>query len=238
MNSVKYKKLTTQTIAHRGLSGIECENTCAAFVAAGNRSYFGIETDVHITADGKFVVIHDDNTARVSDINLEVEKSTLSKLREIRLQIQDGYQREDYIIPTLEEYIDICKRYEKTAVLELKNTFEADDIRKIVDIIKEREYLNSVIFISFQLENLKTLRKLLPSQKLQYLVSEFNNDILQKLKEYKLDIDIEYQALDKNAVRVLKSNDIKINCWTCDDKDYAEKLVKMGVDFITSNILE
>ena len=32
-------------IAHRGVSGLELENTCAAFVAAGNRSYFGIETD-------------------------------------------------------------------------------------------------------------------------------------------------------------------------------------------------
>ena len=65
MDTIKYKKLKTQTIAHRGLSGIECENTCAAFVAAGNRSYLGIETDVHITADGNFAVIHDDNTARV-----------------------------------------------------------------------------------------------------------------------------------------------------------------------------
>lgn len=71
-------------------------------------------------------------------------------------------------------------------------------------------------------------------------IKDFNKCIFYALfrKEYKLDIDIEYQALDKNAVRVLKSNDIKINCWTCDDKDYAEKLVKMGVDFITSNILE
>ena len=46
-------------VAHRGLSGLELENTAAAFVAAGNRSYYGIETDVHRTADGKFVVIHE-----------------------------------------------------------------------------------------------------------------------------------------------------------------------------------
>ena len=34
-------------IAHQGGSGLELGNTNAAFVAAGNRSYFGIETDVH-----------------------------------------------------------------------------------------------------------------------------------------------------------------------------------------------
>ena len=39
-------------VAHRGTSGLELENTNSAFVAAGNRSYFGIETDVHRTADG------------------------------------------------------------------------------------------------------------------------------------------------------------------------------------------
>lgn len=238
MDTVKYKKAKTQTIAHRGLSGIECENTCAAFAAAGNRSYFGIETDVHVTADGKFAVIHDDNTARVSGTDLDVEKSTLANLRKIRLKRQDGYQREDYIIPTLEEYIGICKLYEKTAVLELKNHFDESDIRKIVDIIRDADYLDNVIFISFDLENLKTLRKILPMQRLQYLVSEFGDETLQKLKEYKLDIDIEYDALDENIAEILKSNGIKINCWTCDDAAAAEKLAKIGVDFLTSNILE
>lgn len=238
MNTVKYEKLKTQTIAHRGLSGIECENTCAAFTAAGNRSYFGIETDVHITADGKFAVIHDDDTTRVSATNLEVEKNTLAALRKIILKRKDGYQRGDYIIPTLEEYIGICKRYEKTAVLELKNHYEECDIRKIVDIIRTEKYLDNVIFISFDLENLKTLRKILPAQKLQYLVEKFNDYVLQNLKKYKLDIDIWYKELNENTVKILKSNNIKINCWTCDVKDDAEKLAKMGVDFITSNILE
>ena len=46
MNTVKFEKGQTLVVAHRGLSGIERENTNSAFVAAGNRSYYGIETDV------------------------------------------------------------------------------------------------------------------------------------------------------------------------------------------------
>ena len=65
MDSIKLDTRTAKMIAHRGLSGIEKENTNAAFIAAGNRSYFGIETDVHKTVDGKFVIIHDDTTGRV-----------------------------------------------------------------------------------------------------------------------------------------------------------------------------
>ena len=54
MNTIKFNHYGTQVVAHRGLSGIERENTAAAFVAAGNRSYYGIETDIWRTADGHF----------------------------------------------------------------------------------------------------------------------------------------------------------------------------------------
>ena len=67
-------------VAHRGLSGLETENTCAAFVAAGNRSYFGIETDVHRTKDGKYVVFHDDTTGRLAEgLEKGVEPAVLDK---------------------------------------------------------------------------------------------------------------------------------------------------------------
>ena len=68
MDTIKINKQITRIIAHRGLSGLERENTCAAFIAAANRSYYGIETDVHVTADGKYILIHDDDTTRVAGV--------------------------------------------------------------------------------------------------------------------------------------------------------------------------
>ena len=129
-------------IAHRGLSGLERENTCAAFVAAGNReTYFGIETDVHVTADGQYVIIHDDNTLRVSGEDRVVENTTMETLRTIRLTDTDGKERRwDLMLPTLREYITICKRYDKYAVLELKRPMEEKDICGIMETIKQLEY--------------------------------------------------------------------------------------------------
>ena len=96
-------------VAHRGLSGLELENTASAFVAAGNRSYFGIETDVHRTSDGQFVVIHDDTTKRVALDDLRVEETTFETLRSLRLVDKDGKKgRWDLRIPSLQEYIQIC----------------------------------------------------------------------------------------------------------------------------------
>lgn len=242
MNTVKINLNEVKMIAHRGLSGIERENTCAAFVAAGNKSYFGIETDVHITKDGKFVIIHDETTERISlgkyDIN--VEENNYSAVEEIVLPDLDGTtDRKDIRIPLLKEYIMICKKYEKICVLELKSRFEEKDLEKLIGQIKEWEYIDNVIFISFGFENCVNIRKLLPENDVQFLTSdEITNELIEKLCQNNLDLDIYYERLNEENIKLLHSKGIKVNCWTCDDKEAAERLVSYNVDFITSNILE
>ena len=90
MDTIKLQTNGVKMIAHRGLSGIERENTYPAFVAAGNRSYFGIETDVHVTLDGKFVIIHDETTERVSlgKINLNVENCTFDEIKDVVMNLR------------------------------------------------------------------------------------------------------------------------------------------------------
>jgi glycerophosphoryl diester phosphodiesterase len=52
--------------AHRGLSSEAPENTMAAFRLARDYGIPGIELDIHLTKDGKIVVIHDSNTRRTA----------------------------------------------------------------------------------------------------------------------------------------------------------------------------
>ena len=239
MNSVKINSGNTLMIAHRGLSGIETENTNAAFIAAGNRSYFGIETDVHKTSDGKFVVIHDDETGRVAAENISVEGSSFDDLRKVKLHSPDGtFGRADMLIPTLKEYINTCKRYEKKAILELKNEFTSDEIKSICNEINEEEYLSEVIFISFCFDNLVRLREFYPGQTVQFLIDDYSDDLPDLLSKHGFDLDIKYTSLTKERIETLHKNGIKVNCWTCNDKDVGEELCRYGIDFITSNILE
>ena len=165
MDTIKFNSGNTKVVAHRGLSGLETENTCAAFVTAGNRSYFGIETDVHRTADGKFVVIHDDNTKRVGVDHLVVEETTFDTLRNLQLVDKDGQRgRSDLRIPSLSEYISICKRYEKVAVPELKQPMQPEEIAVVVEEFRAQAYLENTVFISFHWENLAEIRRLVPGQ--------------------------------------------------------------------------
>lgn len=226
-------------IAHRGVSGLELENTASAFVAAGNRSYFGIETDVHRTADGQFIIIHDDNTKRVAGDEMIVEKTSFETLRAIRLCDKDGKKgRKDLVMPSLEEYILLCKKYEKTAVLELKNHFQPDEIDQIIQIIRDAEWLENTIFISFDLPNMICLREKLPQQPAQFLISSFPDWLVDTLQKYHLDLDIHHRALTAERARELKDAGIKINVWTVDSLEDAQRMIEYGVDYITSNIIE
>ena len=239
MNTIKVTKKNCLFVAHRGCSGLEKENTNAAFVAAGNRSYFGIETDIHQTIDGKYVLFHDDNTKRVGVDNMIVEESTYDTLRSIILTDKDGVRgRTDLRMPSLEEYIGICKKYEKVAVLELKNAFDKEHIYEICDIIDSLGYLDQTIFISFCFDNMVAVREKYPDQRAQFLTSTFTDDLIDRLKAYNLDLDINYKALTADNVKQIKAAGIFLNCWTVDDPAIATNLINWGVDFITTNILE
>lgn len=232
-------KNNTQFIAHRGLSGLELENTISAFVAAGNRSYIGIETDVHVTADGHFVVYHDDSTERLSDEKLVIRETDYKILKSLTLKPQKNRTvGSDFIIPDLKDYLSICAYYGKIAVLELKERMAPQHIKQIYEEVEKYYDPEKLIFISFSLDNLKDLRAQQPNANIQYLVQSFNDDILSVLKKYNMDLDIGYWICSKEVIDICHKNGIKVNCWTVDNPGDAERLIDYGVDYITSNILE
>ena len=227
-------------IAHQGGSGLELGNTNAAFVAAGNRSYFGIETDVHRTIDGKYILFHDRTTAHLAIDDLETEKSTFDTLRKLTLlnKYSGEKDRADLVIPTLSEYLAICRHYEKMAVLDM-GIHTSLDLDEICEIVEQANCLDNVLFLSGDFDRLIYLRDKYPNMPLQFLTTtKLPENWLNTLKEHKLDLDICYKGLTKELLDLCHENGIKVNVWTVDDKDLAEELAAWGVDMITTNILE
>lgn len=237
-DSIHVDSGNTLMIAHRGLSGLERENTNAAFVAAGMRSYYGIETDIHRTADGRFVVFHDDTTSRLTEMDWVVEEHTLAELQSLTLKDLDGRVRSDLTLPTLDEYIRICRKYGKVSVLELKNHMEPEDIQKIIDIIRTEDYLEQTVFISFDLPNMICIRRKLPRQAAQFLTAQLTDDLLDILVNNDLDLDIFHRVLTAEFTARVHEAGHKVNVWTVDTPEDARRMMDMGVDFLTTNILE
>ncbi|MBQ7761477.1 MAG: hypothetical protein IJ400_05415 [Clostridia bacterium] len=239
MNTIKFEKNNTRVIAHRGLSGIEVENTNSAFVAAGNRSYYGIETDIYKTTDGNFVIGHDDNYKRLAGEEIYLEKEALDTLQGVIFFDKDGLKDRCDLRPSrLENYLKICKKYEKHAVLELKSDFTQDEISKIVEIVKGYDYLESTTFISFNYNNLLKIKAILPKQSAQYLFWKVTDEEIERLSCDGIDVDVWCRELTREQIEACHKAGLKVNCWTVDTKEEAEKLVSWGIDFITSNILE
>ena len=239
MNTIKIDKNKTQMIAHRGVSGLEKENTVPAFVAAGNRSYYGIECDIYVTLDKKVVVIHDDNLLRVAGCDRGVKGSTLEELRSYNLfDVDSSEKKEYYKIPLLEEYLEICKRYEKKAIVEVKDHISQEEIDIILEVVERSGYLNETVFISFYPWNLFKIRAKYPNQPVQFLTSEMNEKLMNLCFENNFDLDINYNIVTKELIEMFHSHNLIVNTWTVNDKETALKLIEMGIDFITTNILE
>ena len=101
--------------AHRGASGRFPENTLDAFAAGLRDGADRLELDVHATADGEVVVIHDDTVDRTTDGTGAVRELSLAALRRLdvghRFRAPDGTfpcRGRGLAIPTLAELLTAC----------------------------------------------------------------------------------------------------------------------------------
>ena len=236
--TVEIDNIDVKMIAHRGLSGLEIENTEAAFIAAGESSHYGIEADVRRTADGRFIICHDSDLERIAGVKIDVGDLNYDDLVSIPMLNKWRIADENIHLCSLEDYISICKKYDKQAILELKSDFTHDEIKKIIEIISSFSYLDRVTFISFNYENLIRVRSVVPDQSVQYLFSEVDDELVDRLVSDKIDVAIKHTKLTKHLVERFHDAGLLVNCWTVDSKIRAEQLIRWGVDYITSNILE
>jgi len=239
MDTIKLaNKGNTKMVAHRGVSKLERENTMPAFVAAGNRSYWGIETDIHVTRDGRFIVHHDTNIRRLTGVDAVIEEQEFDALRKLPIRDFDEQTRVDLYMPSLEEYIKICKKYGKIAVLELKNSMPREKVFEVCDILDSADYREGVVLISFDYDNLLYVKEKHPLQKVQFLCSEYTEGLAEKLKKDGMDLDINRKAVTKELIDLCHENGVEVNAWTVDEAEQAQSFIDMGIDYITTNILE
>ncbi len=227
-------------IGHRGCAGLETENTLKAFNEGGSRSYIGLECDVHPTLDGFIVVNHDETLERVVGNKAIINKMNFSELREIPFPDKSNNNEINPLIrlPLLEEYLDVCIKYNKIPVVELKQTLKSKDINKVLEIVNSKHLMDKVIFISFFPGYLTKIRRKLPNVQIQFLSQKWSEGVFNLCTHFNFGIDLEHTECTKEVIDKMHSKGLKVNVYTVDDKDEALRLISYGIDFITSNILE
>jgi len=130
--SATSKKKNFTLIAHRGASYDAPENTFESFDLALSLGFYNLETDVHLTSDGRPVLIHDDTLDRTTDSTGAVGETGIAKIKSLNAGLwfegpDDGagvrgpLAYPEAFVPTLDEFLE---RYSGKAHLhlELKST--------------------------------------------------------------------------------------------------------------------
>ena len=220
----------TQIIAHRGFWKTDgsAQNSITALEKAAEAKLYGSEFDVLMTVDGTIVVNHDNSIE-----GMVIAETPYKKLKNIR--IKNGEK-----LPTLKNYLKKGKKLDIQLILEAKplptKEMEDEAIAKMVKMVKKMGLEKQVEYISFSLNMCEQLAKLTPESKIAYLEGDIAPA---ELKKKGINgIDYHYSVIfNKHPEWVKEAHDLgmKVNVWTVNKEADMQKLIDMGVDYITTD---
>lgn len=236
LNHFLMKPSAPKMIMHRGYSSNAPENSIPAFTLAGKNGAWGIETDIWETTDGHFVCFHDETVDRMTNGTGNIKDMTLAQVKE--LVIDAGANIGEYTdlkIPTLEEYLSICRRYGCIAIIEIKTI---ENYADVLTIIKSKGMLNNCVFLTGSESTIINLRAETecPIGYIGYTPSVFS-DMLSTVKNYSnvwLDLAVSTVVNDTDIIAAHLQN-IPVLAWATDDAETVNTLFNYGVDAITTN---
>ncbi len=224
--------------AHRGFSGIAPENSLPAFELACQQDYYAIECDVHLTKDGQWVICHNSTIDKTCNGKGNISDYTLEELRKFRITYGHGIEKyENLQLPTLDEYLDLCAKYNKVPEIEIKRDGYYDTkLNDIIDKLKERNLLDKAIIISFDLNKLVKLQEYSPETEYWYLVETIDKEGIENCKKHGFAYAVCASNKRKDFKMAIKSG-LKVCVWTVDRLSRMEELYNLGIRYITSNFI-
>lgn len=222
-------------IAHRGFSGYAPENTIPAFRLAGSNKYWGTECDIHETADGKFVIMHDDTLDRTTNGTGSISSKTLEEIKGFVIDSGTFITYNPTLkVPTLEEYLQVCKEYNLIPVIEIKN-LNTNSITNFLAILKAYQVLECCLIISFDKTVLENIRSMNEKIEIAYLSNTMTSSDIEYCSQNRFHINVAYSVITKELIEESHSKDVLVGAWTIDDKTTIDTLISNGIDFITTN---
>lgn len=222
-------------IAHRGYHQKYFENTKEAFIAASQMGYYGIETDIHLTKDLRWITHHNDDIISGGK-HYFIKDLTYDEIMKMPLDNDQGH--ENATVCPFEEYLKICKESGKRPIIEIKNSPKWKHLKTLVREVDKAVGIDNVTFIGFYPWPLGKIRLSFGKKvHLQHLIEE-HTELLGYARLFKMDLDIRDKVLTEKMLNKFHKKKLKVNCWTVDDESMLRKLESMGVDYITTNVFD
>lgn len=162
---------TILSVNHRGYSTVAPENTLPAYRLSKQMGFNYVETDVAFTSDGVAMLLHDATIDRTSNGTGALGSMTYAQVRQYDFGSWKGPEYAGTVIPTLDEFLTLCKDIMLFPYIELKNNevYTEAQIRGIVDAVKAHGMTGKVTYISFSSTYLGYVKNYDPAARLGFL---------------------------------------------------------------------
>jgi len=220
-------------IAHRGASGCWPENTLLAFRKALDAGVSWLELDVHLSADGQLVVLHDFSLQRTTDGRGKVSKHSLVQLRGLDAGMGEK-------IPLLEEVLDLASG-RATVNIELKGSGTGEAVAKLLQERTFSEDLSrqGILASSLNENELRVLSATLPQLPLAIVADSVDRQFWRLAEELDVwSLNLNKSCIDRALVAEAKAKKRKLLAFTVNDNRQLQKLRAMGVDGVFTDFPE
>lgn len=116
----------SDVVGHRGVAGLELENTIPGFEKAIALGVKTIEFDIRETLDGQFILCHDRSLRRVSDSTVQVNSVTYATLQTISLHNNSH-------VPLLRDVLNLARKHKIAVIVELKTCQNPESLSRLLN---------------------------------------------------------------------------------------------------------
>lgn len=240
-------------MAHRGGAGLWPENTLYAFGRAVALGVDVLEMDMHATADGELVIIHDASVGRTTNGAGRVNELTLAQLKRLDAAYRwttDGgrsfpLRGRGVVVPTLREVFAAFPRARFN--IDIKQV-RPSVVRPFCRVIREHAVGERVTVASFSSEVLEEFRRECPEVATSAGPSDLGallagiydgrangSEVVAARVVQVPEYAIGRRLLTREFVEAAHRRGLEVHAWTINDETAMRRLLDAGVDGIITD---
>ena len=218
-------------VGHRGASAHAPENTLAAFRRAIEDGADLLECDVHLSADGHVVVMHDESIDRTAAADSPLATGAIADLTREQLDtvVLEGGER----VPSLAELLETTT---VPVFIEVKVADAARAVGEQLAALPADHPAAASTVISFHADALAEVRRFAEATPVSYLVRQIDEAALQVAAELGASgIGPGIDGLSLGGAKAARAAGLRLNPWTVNTAAQLEVALACGVDTITTD---
>ncbi|MFD6416068.1 glycerophosphodiester phosphodiesterase [Streptomyces sp. NPDC060194] len=214
------------TIGHRGVMGVEPENTLRSFLRAEREGLDVIELDLHLSKDGALVVMHDAEVDRTTDGKGAISDLTLAELRTLDAGLGER-------VPLFEEVLDAVAA---PLQAEIKDTAAA---QALAEVMLRRDLTGRVEVLSFHDEAVAEIARLVPGVRTALVASRYGVDVVDRaLAVGAATLVVNIRRLTQEITQRARRHGLRLVGWVVNTQDDLRLARALGLDGVTTDFPE